>query len=80
MGPSSGTVVTRPILRYTLRSMSAAVTSASGFFAELKEIEDAYNVEMLKLKRKQAEALRRIEHEKQRKEVEDMKSRIGKSV
>lgn len=59
---------------------ATATTQASGFFAELKEIEDAYHVEMLKLKRKQAEALRRIEHEKQRKEVEDMKSRIGKSV
>lgn len=59
---------------------SAATAQTSGFFAELKEIEDAYHVEMLKLKRRQAEALRRIEHEKQRKEVEKMKARINTSL
>ena len=59
---------------------AAATASTSGFFAELKEIEDAYEVEMMKLKRKQAEALRRIDHEKQRQEVEAMKTRIQGSV
>ncbi|MEO5928262.1 MAG: hypothetical protein ABIO72_06050 [Patescibacteria group bacterium] len=59
---------------------AATATTPSGFFAELKEIEDAYAVEMLKLKRKQTEALKRIEHEKQTQEVDAMKKRLSDTV
>lgn len=55
-----------------------ATTRFSGFFDELKEIEDVYHVEVLKLRRRQREALRRIELEADRRDVEAMKSRVSK--
>jgi hypothetical protein len=58
---------------------TVAATRFKGFFDELKEIEDAYHLEVLKLRRRQREALRRIEVEAERRDVEAMKKRVSKT-
>jgi hypothetical protein len=64
-------------LRYNAVMSSAVATSSiSGFFQELKEIEDGYHAEVVQLKRQQRDALRKIELENERKEVESMKKRV----
>lgn len=65
-------------MRYNPFMALLATTRFSGFFDELKEIEDVYHVEVLKLRRRQREALRRIELEADRRDVEAMKSRVSK--
>lgn len=57
---------------------TAAPQSINGFFAELKEIEDVYHLEVLKLRRRQRGALRRLEIEAERQDVEKMKQRVEK--
>lgn len=65
-------------MRYNPFMTSFVVSRFKGFFDELKEIEDAYHVEVLKLRRRQREALRRIELEADRRDVEAMKSRVSR--